>query len=129
MKIYYDLFEEREKRGINNIYLMRIEQIYPFPYKALSNDLKRFRNAEFVWCQEEPRNMGVWTFIIEPMQIILDKLGRGADRINYVGRSESASPATGLMSKHLAEQENLINQALKPGTNSRKKKTKQKSVK
>ncbi|TGR94874.1 2-oxoglutarate dehydrogenase E1 component, partial [bacterium M00.F.Ca.ET.191.01.1.1] len=61
-KVYYDLYEEREKRGINDIYLLRVEQLYPFPAKALINELSRFRNAEMVWCQEEPKNMGAWSF-------------------------------------------------------------------
>src|SRR4029077_13904837 len=61
-KVYYDLYEEREKRGINDVYLLRIEQLYPFPTKALMLELSRFKQAEIVWCQEEPRNMGGWVF-------------------------------------------------------------------
>ena len=62
-KVYYDLYEEREKRGIDDIYLLRVEQLYPFPTKALVTELSRFKQAEFVWCQEEPRNMGAWHFV------------------------------------------------------------------
>ncbi|MFT7755603.1 UNVERIFIED_CONTAM: hypothetical protein ODX46_05655, partial [Salmonella enterica subsp. enterica serovar Enteritidis] len=62
-KVYYDLYEEREKRGIDDVYLLRVEQLYPFPAKALITELSRFRNAEMVWCQEEPKNMGAWAFI------------------------------------------------------------------
>ena len=62
-KVYYDLYEEREKRGIDDVYLMRLEQLYPVPMKALVQDLGRFKQAEMVWCQEEPRNMGAWHFI------------------------------------------------------------------
>jgi len=53
-KVYYDLYEEREKRGIDDIYLLRVEQLYPWPHKVLIQELARFGNAEFVWCQEEP---------------------------------------------------------------------------
>jgi 2-oxoglutarate dehydrogenase E1 component len=62
-KVYYDLFEEREKRGIDDVYLLRVEQLYPFPVKALIQELSRFPNADMVWCQEEPKNMGAWTFV------------------------------------------------------------------
>ncbi|MGO8048331.1 hypothetical protein ACC713_36560, partial [Rhizobium johnstonii] len=62
-KVYYDLLAEREKRGIDDIYLLRVEQLYPFPAKALINELSRVRNAEMVGCQEEPKNMGAWSFI------------------------------------------------------------------
>jgi len=111
-KVYYDLIEERKKRRINNIYVMRVEQIYPFPFEPLNEDLGRFVNADFVWCQEEPRNMGAWTYTIEPMQKVLEGIGRGNERVLYAGRVESASPATGLMSKHIKEHNNLIENAL-----------------
>ena len=65
-KVYYDLYEEREKRGIDDVYLLRVEQLYPFPTKALVQELSRFKQAEIVWCQEEPRNMGAWYFV-EPI--------------------------------------------------------------
>ena len=85
-KIYYELIEEREKREIKDIYILRIEQLYPFPYKALNNELKRFPTAELIWCQEEPRNMGAWTFVIEPMQTIFKQLGREKEQLVFVGR-------------------------------------------
>src|SRR4029077_425814 len=62
-KVYYDLYDEREKRGVNDVYLLRVEQLYPFPIKALVKELSRFRKAEVVWCQEEPKNMGAWGFV------------------------------------------------------------------
>ena len=65
-KVYYDLYEEREKRGIDDVYLLRVEQLYPFPLKALVGELSRFKKADIVWCQEEPKNMGAWTFV-EPI--------------------------------------------------------------
>ena len=91
---------------------MRLEQIYPFPEHALNNDLKRFSNADVVWCQEEPKNMGAWNFIMEKMQPVFAELGRSDERLKYIGRPESASPATGLMSKHIKEQAKLVEEAL-----------------
>ena len=73
-KVYYDLYEEREKRGINDIYLMRVEQLYPVPMKALVQDLGRFKQAEMVWCQEEPRNMGAWHFIEPYLEWVLNQI-------------------------------------------------------
>mgnify|MGYP001245324042 CR=1 FL=1 len=115
-KIYYEILEERDKREIKDIYLIRIEQLYPFPYKALNKELSRFPFAEFIWCQEEPRNMGAWTYIIEPMQYLFQEAGRDDLNIDFVGRQAAASPATGLMSRHLKEQADIINQALSLGT-------------
>ncbi len=73
-KVYYDLYEEREKRGIDDIYLLRIEQLYPFPTKALMAELSRFKQAEIVWCQEEPRNMGGWVFVDIFLQWVLNQI-------------------------------------------------------
>jgi 2-oxoglutarate dehydrogenase E1 component len=72
-KVYYDLYEEREKRGIKDVYLMRVEQLYPFPHKALTQELSRFPQAEIVWCQEEPYNMGAWTFVQPNIEWVLDQ--------------------------------------------------------
>ena len=111
-KVYYDLFEEREKRGINDIYLMRIEQFYPVPRKSLMQELKRFPQAEMLWCQEEPRNMGGWAFIRDELEWCLEQVGAEHTRPRYAGRPASASTATGLMSKHIAERDSFINAAL-----------------
>jgi len=111
-KVYYDLLEEREKRGINDIYLLRIEQLYPFPAKALINELSRFRNAEMVWCQEEPKNMGAWSFIDPYLEWVLAHIDAKHQRVRYTGRPSAASPATGLMSKHLAQLEAFLEDAL-----------------
>ena len=111
-KVYFDLYEEREKRGINDIYLLRIEQLYPFPAKALINELSRFRNAEMVWCQEEPKNMGAWSFIDPYLEWVLAHIEAKHQRVRYTGRPASASPATGLMSKHLAQLEAFLQDAL-----------------
>jgi 2-oxoglutarate dehydrogenase E1 component len=111
-KVYYDLLEEREKRGIDDIYLLRIEQLYPFPAKALINELSRFRHAEMVWCQEEPKNMGAWAFIDPYLEWVLAHIDAKYQRVRYTGRPASASTATGLMSKHLAQLAAFLEDAL-----------------
>ncbi|MBR2690731.1 MAG: 2-oxoglutarate dehydrogenase E1 component [Aquamicrobium sp.] len=111
-KVYYDLYEEREKRGIDDIYLLRVEQLYPFPAKALITELSRFRNAERVWCQEEPKNMGAWSFIDPYLEWVLAHIDAKHQRVRYTGRPAAASPATGLMSKHLAQLAALLEDAL-----------------
>ena len=111
-KVYYDLLEEREKRGINDVYLLRVEQLYPFPAKALINELSRFRNAEMVWCQEEPKNMGAWSFIDPYLEWVLAHIDAKHQRVRYTGRPAAASPATGLMSKHLAQLQAFLDDAL-----------------
>ncbi|MBO9434213.1 2-oxoglutarate dehydrogenase E1 component [Ruegeria sp. R13_0] len=111
-KVYYDLLEERDARGIDDVYLMRIEQYYPFPAHSLINELERFKGAEIVWCQEEPKNQGAWTFIEPNIEWVLTRIGAKHTRPRYVGRATSASPATGLASQHKAQQEALVNDAL-----------------
>jgi 2-oxoglutarate dehydrogenase E1 component len=111
-KVYFDLYEERERRGVNDIYLLRIEQLYPFPTKALIAELSRFKQAEFVWCQEEPRNMGAWFFVEVFLQWILNQIGVGEKRVRYAGRPASASTAVGQMSKHLAQLKQFLEEAL-----------------
>ncbi|MGH6908324.1 MAG: 2-oxoglutarate dehydrogenase E1 component, partial [Aestuariivirga sp.] len=111
-KVYYDLYEEREKRGIGDIYLLRIEQLYPWPHKALILELQRFKNAEFVWCQEEPYNMGAWTFAQPNIERVLEFVGATNTRPRYAGRPPSASTATGLMSRHLKELNTFLGEAL-----------------
>ena len=102
-KVYYDLYDEREKRGIDDVYLLRVEQLYPFPLKALVKELSRFKKAEIVWCQEEPKNMGSWTFVEPYLEWVLGQVGGKTKRPRYAGRPASAATATGLMSKHLAQ--------------------------
>src|SRR5271154_2723789 len=102
-KVYYDLYEEREKRGIDDVYLMRVEQLYPFPLKALVRELARFKKAEIVWCQEEPKNMGAWTFVEPLLEWVLAQVGGKTKRARYAGRPAAAATAGGLMSKHLAQ--------------------------
>ncbi|MEH2559736.1 2-oxoglutarate dehydrogenase E1 component [Bradyrhizobium algeriense] len=111
-KVYYDLYEEREKRGIDDIYIMRVEQLYPVPLKALVHELARFKNAEVVWCQEEPRNMGAWHFIEPYLEWVLNQIHAPNRRPRYAGRAASAATATGLMSKHQAQLKAMLDEAL-----------------
>jgi len=111
-KIYYDLYEEREKRGIDDIYLLRIEQLYPFPTKALMTELSRFKQAEVVWCQEEPRNMGAWVFVDIFLEWVLNQIGAKHRRARYAGRPASASTAVGQMSLHLSQLKEFLETAL-----------------
>ena len=111
-KVYYDLHEEREKRGIDDIYLLRIEQLYPFPTKALLSELSRFKQAEMVWCQEEPRNMGAWFFVDVFLQWILNQIGAKHRVMRFAGRPASASTAVGQMPKHLAQLKQFLEEAL-----------------
>jgi len=111
-KVYYDLFEERESRKVNDVYLMRIEQLYPFPARALIQELGRFPQAEMIWCQEEPKNMGAWSFIEANIEWVLEHINAKHRRPRYVGRAASAATATGLMSKHLAELRAFLDEAL-----------------
>src|SRR5215210_2808043 len=111
-KVYYDLYEERDKRGIDDVYIMRVEQLYPVPLKALVQELVRFKSAEVVWCQEEPRNMGAWHFIEPYLEWGLNQIDAPNKRPRYVGRAAAAASATGLMSKHLAQLKALLDDAL-----------------
>ena len=94
---------------------MRIEQFYPFPAMSLSKELERFKGAEIVWCQEEPKNQGGWSFIEPNIEWVLNRIGAKHQRPRYVGRTATSSPATGLMSQHKAQQEALVNEALTIG--------------
>ncbi|MBT2130565.1 2-oxoglutarate dehydrogenase E1 component [Aliiroseovarius lamellibrachiae] len=111
-KVYYDLLDERDKRGITDIYLLRMEQFYPFPAMSLVKELERFKGAEMVWCQEEPKNQGAWTFVEPNIEWVLTRIGAKHLRPVYAGRPASASPATGLASQHKAQQAALVDDAL-----------------
>ena len=111
-KVYYDLYDEREKRGVDDVYLLRMEQLYPFPARALIQELGRFKDAEMVWCQEEPKNMGAWSFIEPNLEWVLDHIGAKHKRPRYAGRPSSAATATGLMSKHTRELKAFLEEAL-----------------
>ena len=111
-KVYYDLLAERDSRGKSEIYLIRLEQLYPFPAKALTPIISRFKSADFIWCQEEPKNMGPWNTMERYIDWCLTKAECKNTKVKYAGRSPSASTATGLMSKHQKQQKMLIDSAL-----------------
>jgi len=111
-KVYYDLLEKRDAEGLDDVYLLRVEQFYPFPALSLNKELKRFPQAEIVWCQEEPKNQGAWTFIEPNIEWVLTRIKAKNRRPVYAGRPASASPATGLASQHKAQQQALVNAAL-----------------
>ena len=111
-KVYYDLYDEREKRGVNDVYLLRLEQIYPFPLKAMIDELSRFPNAEVVWCQEEPKNAGSWTFVDSYLEYAIEHTKIVKKRARYAGRPAAAATATGLMSRHLEQLRIFLDEAL-----------------
>jgi 2-oxoglutarate dehydrogenase E1 component len=110
-KVYYDLYEDREKRGLDDVYLIRVEQLYPFPLKSLAHELARFKNADVIWCQEEPKNAGAWTFVEPYLEWVLGQAGNKVKRARYVGRPAAAATATGLMSKHLMQLRAFLDEA------------------
>jgi 2-oxoglutarate dehydrogenase E1 component len=112
-KVYYDLFEARAERKIDDIAIIRMEQYYPFPARELKAELTRYKNAEIVWCQEEPQNMGAWYFVASRIEDVMEGLGR-SDRLRYAGRPEAASPAAGYLKIHEREQKQLVDMALQP---------------
>ena len=111
-KVYYDLLQERRDKGITDVAIVRVEQMHPFPKNSLTKALSPYRNAEVVWCQEEPENMGAWTFMDRRIEKVLKEIGGKAQRPEFVGREEAASPATGLAKMHAAQQEALVRAAL-----------------
>ncbi|MEM7491353.1 MAG: 2-oxoglutarate dehydrogenase E1 component, partial [Pseudomonadota bacterium] len=111
-KVYYDLLEARDEAGKDDTYILRLEQFYPFPALSMVNELQRFKQAEIVWCQEEPKNQGAWTFVEPNLEWVLTRIGAAHTRAVYTGRAASASPATGLASQHKAQQEALVSEAL-----------------
>lgn len=111
-KVYYDLLQERRDKGIKDVAIVRLEQLYPFPRISLPRVLAQYGNAEVVWCQEEPENMGAWNFVDRRIESVLKTLDIAAKRPEYVGREEAASPATGLAKVHQHQQEALVRAAL-----------------
>ncbi|MDB5559063.1 MAG: sucA [Enterovirga sp.] len=111
-KVYFDLLEELERRGVDDVYLLRVEQLYPVPLKALATELSRFPNADVVWCQEEPKNMGSWTFIEPYLEWVLAHAKSKVSRPRYAGRPASAATATGLMSKHQQQLKAFLDEAI-----------------
>ena len=111
-KVYYDLLAARREAGLQDVALVSLEQIYPFPEITLPKILAPYRNAQLVWCQEEPANNGAWTFVDRRLEKVLTKLDGAAKRPTYVGRDEAASPATGLAKVHAQQQTALVREAL-----------------
>jgi 2-oxoglutarate dehydrogenase E1 component len=111
-KVYYDLLQERRDKGLNEVAIIRLEQMYPFPRQTLARVLGEYKNAEIVWCQEEPENMGAWTFVDRRIEKVLKELGVKSKRPVYAGREEAASPATGSAKVHQQQQEALVREAL-----------------
>jgi 2-oxoglutarate dehydrogenase E1 component len=111
-KVYYDLLQERRDKGVQDVAIIRLEQLHPFPQQSLGQALAPYRNADVVWCQEEPENMGGWTFVDRRIERALKGLDIKAKRPEYVGREEAASPATGLAKVHQQQQEALVRAAL-----------------
>tara|TARA_Y100000590_G_scaffold96272_1_gene109362 strand:- start:1261 stop:4161 length:2901 start_codon:yes stop_codon:yes gene_type:complete len=111
-KIYFDLLEAREKMKNDEVFFIRIEQLYPFPVKTLAESLKRFKKAKFYWCQEEPKNMGAWNSARNYIEWTLDHIKAENKEVKYIGRQPAASPATGYLKKHLAQQKEIIEKVL-----------------
>ena len=112
-KIYFDLLEAREKAKNDKIIIFRIEQLYPFPAKSLAKALKPYaKNARFIWCQEEPKNMGAWFSVRDYIQWTLDNIKANNNTISYIGRDVAASPATGYAKRHLKQQKEIIEKVL-----------------
>ena len=111
-KVYYDLLAERDEQGLDDVYLLRLEQFYPFPAQSLVAELKRFSKAEVIWCQEEPKNQGAWSFVEPNIEWVLGRIGSKSQRAVYAGRPASASPATGLAKQHKEQQDALVAFAL-----------------
>ncbi len=110
-KVYYDLLDAREEAGADDVYLLRLEQFYPWPMRSLMTELARFKTAELVWCQEEPKNMGGYTFVDPWLELTLARMSIKAKRVRYVGRPASASTAAGLMSRHTRELKAFLTEA------------------
>ncbi len=109
-KVYFDLLAAREKLKVDDVALYRIEQLYPFPAKALVKELRPFtKNSNFFWCQEEPKNMGAWFSVRDYIQWTLETIKAKNSQISYIGRNPDASPATGYAKRHLSEQQEIIN--------------------
>ncbi|MDA7544362.1 2-oxoglutarate dehydrogenase E1 component [Alphaproteobacteria bacterium] len=106
-KIYFELQDRINELDIKNIHIVRIEQLYPFPYETLEEELQEFKNCEIIWCQEEPKNMGAWQFVEQRIQRSSIKIGI-EKKLYFIGRRAAASPATGAFDRHLQNQKNII---------------------
>ena len=111
-QVYYDLENERTKRGIKDIAIVRVEELSPFPFRSVEPELKKYSNAEPMWVQEEPKNQGAWTFVEPRFRNLLDKMKHKYADVDYAGRAISASTATGYGKTHTAELQSYLNLAM-----------------
>ena len=111
-KIFFELQDSIEKLKKDNIFILRLEQLYPFPYDVFSNELKRFKNCEIIWCQEEPKNMGAYGFVKRRIESVMKQIQMKQQKLLYVGRRAAASPATGVFDRHVANQKNILRLAI-----------------
>ena len=107
-KIYFELQDYIEKLKKTEIHIVRIEQLYPFPYETLTESIKNFNNCEMIWCQEEPKNMGAWVFVKNRIENVLKTINAKQLDLHFIGRRAAASPATGVFDRHLANQQNIL---------------------
>ena len=110
-KIYFELADHIAKNKIKNLSIIRLEQIYPFPYENFRDELKHYTDAEIIWAQEEPKNMGAWGFVKGRLESVMQEAKVKQEKIFYVGRSPAASPAAGSLERHLSNQETIIKMA------------------
>ncbi len=111
-KIFFELQDSIEKLKKDNVFILRLEQLYPFPYDVFSNELKRFKNCEIIWCQEEPKNMGAYGFVKRRIESVMKEIQMKQQKLLYVGRRAAASPATGVFDRHVANQKNILRLAI-----------------
>ena len=111
-KLYFELQDHIEQSQKHNVFILRLEQIYPFPYDVFSKELKRFIDCEVLWCQEEPKNMGAYGFVKRRIESVMKKINMKQKKLLYVGRRAAASPATGVFDRHLANQKNILRLAI-----------------
>ena len=111
-KLYFELQDHIEQLQKQNVFILRLEQIYPFPYDVFSKELKRFTDCEVLWCQEEPKNMGAYGFVKRRIESVMKDTNMKQQKLLYVGRRAAASPATGVFDRHLANQKNILRLAV-----------------
>ena len=111
-KLYFELQDHIEELQKENVFILRLEQIYPFPYDVFSKELKRFTDCEIIWCQEEPKNMGAYGFVKRRIESVMKNINVKQEKLLYVGRRAAASPATGVFDRHVANQKNILRLAV-----------------
>jgi 2-oxoglutarate dehydrogenase E1 component len=111
-KLYFELQDYIQKLQKENVFILRLEQIYPFPYDVFSKEFKRFVECEIIWCQEEPKNMGAYGFVKRRIESVMKEINMKQEKLLYVGRRAAASPATGVFERHLANQKNILRLAV-----------------